>query len=149
MTHDTMRWEARLGQAGARVTRQRSIILDAVCAGAGHTTLGEVLVRVRGTDRSINRSTVYRSLHALTAAGVIVETTTADGETAYEIAREDPHHHLRCLACGGEQEVGGGDLESLTRAMLDRYGFRLELDHLVLAGICRQCSAGRDGLSSG
>ena len=62
MTHQQVHWEDVLRRAGHRATRQRGLILDAVCAGGGHTSLGEVYARAKRRDRALDRSTVYRAL---------------------------------------------------------------------------------------
>ena len=139
MTHHRMRWEERLWATGHRVTRQRSLILDAVCAGEGHTPLGEIYARVRRADRSIDRSTVYRALRLFVEVGLVVAADTGSGETSYEIKKPRPHHHLVCRGCGGEQEIG----DDATAAMFDevrrRHGFEIATDHLVLFGLCEAC----------
>src|SRR5687768_12001093 len=94
MTHNQLRWEETLWNAGHRVTRQRALILEAICAGDGHTPLGEVYARVRKVDRTIDRSTVYRAIRLFVDLGVVVAADTGDGETYYEVSRLAPHHHL-------------------------------------------------------
>ncbi|CAA9333884.1 MAG: hypothetical protein AVDCRST_MAG40-2067 [uncultured Gemmatimonadaceae bacterium] len=139
MTHNQLHWENTLWDAGYRVTRQRSLILDAVCAGGGHTTLGDVYARVRRADRAIDRSTVYRALHLFVALGVVLAADTGKGETLYEIARPQPHHHLVCRACGAEREIGDAALGAMFREIDARHGFAVATDHLVLFGTCAAC----------
>ena len=141
MPHDTRHWEQQIHQAGYRVTPQRSLVLDAVCAGDGHTTLSEVYGRVRQRDRAISRSTVYRALHMFVATGVVIQADTGDAEPYYEVARVAPHHHLRCRQCGWEGEITAEDLSSLEATVRDRYRFEVQTDHLVLFGRCARCRA--------
>ena len=142
VSHGTRRWEQQIARAGYRVTRQRALVLDAVCAGQGHTTLSEVSGRVMREDRTISRSTVYRALHMFVDAGVVVLADTGDAEPYYEIAHEAPHHHLRCRQCGWEQEIAADDLSGVEVAVRDRYGFQINTDHLVLFGLCHSCQTG-------
>lgn len=139
MTHQGMSWEQRLWAAGHRVTRQRALILDAVCAGAGHTPLGEVYARVRRADRSIDRSTVYRALHLFVELGIVLAADTGAGETVYEIAKPQPHHHLVCRVCGGEREIGDATLRAMFDQVHAEHGFDVATDHLVLFGRCAAC----------
>ncbi|CAA9257149.1 MAG: hypothetical protein AVDCRST_MAG20-2482 [uncultured Acidimicrobiales bacterium] len=134
-----MNWEQTLWAAGHRVTRQRALILDAVCAGEGHTPLGEVYARVRRADRSVDRSTVYRALHLFVELGVVLAADTGAGETLYEIARPHPHHHLVCRQCGREQEIGDPALRAMFEQVERDHGFRVATDHLVLFGRCAGC----------
>ena len=139
MSHESMHWERVLAAAGHRVTHQRSCILDAVCRAKGHTTLGEIAARVRSVDPSIDRSTVYRALHLFVDLGIVLAADTGDGEVYYEIRRPEPHHHLVCRRCGGEQEVGGGVLRAMVDQIARQTGFRVSTDHLVLFGTCAAC----------
>lgn len=139
VSHHTCQWERQLAQSGFRVTRQRATVLDAVCAGNGHTTLSEIYGRVRRQDTTISRSTVYRALHMFVQAGVVIVADTGGVEPYYEIAKVAPHHHLHCRVCGWEQEISGEQLASVEAVVLDRYGFEVATDHLVLFGHCARC----------
>lgn len=140
MTYDALRWEQVLWDAGHRVTRQRSLILEAVCAADGHTPLGEIYLRVQQADRSIDRSTVYRALRLFVDLGLVVAADTGDGENYYEVAKLEPHHHLICRRCGGEWEIGDPALQAMFDHVAVQHHFRVETDHLVLFGICVACS---------
>lgn len=139
MTHQELHWEDVLRQAGYRATRQRGLILDAVCAGGGHTSLGEVYARARRRDPSLDRSTVYRSLKVFVETDLVVAADTGDGETYYEIKRLEAHHHLVCRLCGWEQEVDALVLEDMIERVRHQHGFEVVTDHLVLFGYCARC----------
>ena len=139
MTHQQLYWEDILRRAGYRATRQRGLILDAVCAGRGHTPLGEIYARAHRQDTSLDRSTVYRALKVFIDTELVVAADTGEGETLYEIKRTTPHHHLVCRLCGWEHEID----DSLLGDMFDRvrgaHGFEVSTDHLVLFGYCESC----------
>jgi Fur family ferric uptake transcriptional regulator len=145
MTHDLLHWENVLWNAGHRVTRQRALILDAVCAGDGHTPFGEIHTRVRKADRSIDRSTVYRALHLFVELGLVVPADTGGVESYYEVAKPQPHHHLICRQCGSEQEIGDAALQAMFSEVSLRYGFQVATDHLVLFGYCAACRVAQQG----
>ncbi|MEJ7762416.1 MAG: Fur family transcriptional regulator [Thermomicrobiales bacterium] len=137
--HEGMEWEHALWAAGHRVTRQRAVILDAVCAGGGHTSLGEVYARVRRADRAIDRSTVYRALHLFVELGIVLAADTGTGETLYEVTKPHPHHHLICRRCGRDEEIGDPALRAMSDQVRRDHGFRVATDHLVLFGECIRC----------
>lgn len=140
MTHDSLRWEEVLWAAGHRVTRQRALILDAVCAGSGHTSLSEIDLRVRRADRSIDRSTIYRALRLFVDLGLVVAADTGGDEVYYEVAKLEPHHHLVCRRCQGEWEIGDTALRAMIDEVSIQHHFRVDTDHLVLFGVCAQCA---------
>ncbi len=143
MTHESLQWENVLRQAGHRVTRQRGIILDAVCSGDGHIALGEVYAHARRQDRLLDRSTVYRALKLFTEVGLVVAADTGDGETYYEIKRPEQHHHLVCRQCGHEQEIDDSVLDAMFRQVDQEHQFQVVTDHLVLFGYCVSCQQQR------
>ncbi len=142
MTHQQVFWEDVLRRAGHRATRQRGMILDAVCAGKGHTSLGEIYARAHRRDATLDRSTVYRALKVFVETELIVAADTGDGETYYEIKRPAQHHHLVCRSCGWEKEIGDALLGDMFDRVRDAHGFEVATDHLVLFGYCARC---RDG----
>lgn len=141
MTHETIDYETIIRSAGHRVTPQRVLILDAVCDGGGHTTLGEVYMRVRQVDPSIDRSTLYRTLKLFVDLGLVVSADTGDGETYYEIAKPHRHHHLVCRQCGTEREIEHTLLQNMFDQVFQHYAFKADTDHLVLFGLCRECAS--------
>ncbi len=140
MSHYNIDYEEIIRAAGHRVTPQRVLILDAVCEGGGHTTLGEVYARVRQVDQSIDRSTLYRTLKLFVDLGLVVSADTGDGETYYEIAKLHRHHHLVCRQCGKEEEIEHTLLQRMFDQVLLEYGFKVNTDHLVLFGLCSECA---------
>jgi Fur family ferric uptake transcriptional regulator len=144
VTHELLQWEDVLRKSGHRVTKQRGIILDAVCDGGGHTALGEVFARAHRVDASLDRSTVYRALKVFVNVGLVVAADTGDGETYYEIKRPEQHHHLVCRQCGAEQEIDDSVLLTMFDRVNRQHGFQVATDHLVLFGTCARCLAGLD-----
>ena len=140
MTHHALNYEEIIRSAGHRLTPQRILILDALCEGEGHTTLGEIYARLRQTDRSIDRSTLYRTLKLFVDLGLVISADTGQGETYYEIPKPRHHHHLVCRQCGKEQEVEDTVVQSMFDDIAQQYDFKVNTDHLVLFGICSHCA---------
>jgi Fur family ferric uptake transcriptional regulator len=71
MSHTTLDLAAALHNRGARLTPQRQIILDALCALGGHVTVAELYERVHADFPAIDRSTVYRALAFFVELGLV------------------------------------------------------------------------------
>lgn len=140
MSHHEQDYVTSLRAQGYRVTPQRQTILDAVCAGGGHTTLPEIYARVQATSPAINLATVYRTLDFLQQAGLIVAADIG-GHTVYEIAGPTPHHHLVCQVCGREEHIEPGLVQAFFTAVAQAHDFDVEMHHVVLNGRCAQCRA--------
>jgi Fur family ferric uptake transcriptional regulator len=126
---------------GFRVTPQRQLILDAICAGGGHTTLEEIYARVHCQAPAVNRATVYRTLDFLLKLRLVVAADLGGGRTVYEIAGEVPHHHLVCRACGACQELPHTAVQRLMARVARDQSFQIDMDHITLFGLCAECQA--------
>lgn len=139
MTHRTVDYASLIRNSGHRLTPQRELILDAVCAGGGHTTFDEVYRYIQTRFPSIDRSTVYRSLDFLCQMELIT-SSEIDGDRVYEIAAgSPPHHHLICRSCGAEAQVGHESVTNLFDAIEQEYHFTVDTNHLILYGLCEEC----------
>lgn len=139
MSHYKSNYEEIIRAAGHRLTNQRVLILDAVCEGTGHSTIGQIYARTRAMDRTIDRSTIYRTLKLFVDLGLVVSADTGVGELVYEIAKPHHHHHLVCKRCGKEIEIGQEVMQSTFEQVEQEYQFKVDTDHLVLFGLCNGC----------
>ena len=138
MSHDRLECAAQMREQGFRVTPQRLLLLDAICEGNGHTTFDEIYERVKSKAPGINQATVYRSLDFLCELRLVV-SADIEGRTVYEIAGETPHHHLVCRKCGAVQDLADFHFEELQSHLLEEHGFKTNLDHMVVNGLCAEC----------
>lgn len=139
MTHENQDYIQALHAKGYRVTPQRLIVLDAVCAHQKHATLADIQAAVNEMDPTIDRSTIYRALDVLIAVGLIVESEIAETGKVYRIAGESDHLHLECLACHQILTVKLDEVSPLLQHFHDAYGFDVQADHLILKGFCQKC----------
>jgi Fe2+ or Zn2+ uptake regulation protein len=125
---------------GYRVTPQRLAILDAVCDIGRHATIGEIQFHLKQSDPSIDLATIYRNLKILCEVGLLVSAHTTNQGDVYEIAHETPHQHLICKRCGQMQSVESTAFLELQAAIQRDTGFAIEVEHLMLRGVCKNCS---------
>jgi len=137
MSHHTHLVES-VRQRGYRMTPQREMILDAIHK-EGHITADDIYQRVRAKSTAINLATVYRTLDLLKALAIVTAIDTGEGCVHYELAGDQPHHHLVCEACGKILELDCDVLEPLEKELHSRYGFQVNLNHLALFGLCPKC----------
>ncbi len=141
MSHQHLDYRARMRASGFRVTPLRQLILDAICEGGGHTTLPDIYARVRAKAPDISRATVYRALDFFCQLGLVVAADIGGEHTVYEIAGSTRHHHLACRQCGQVEQVDPGIMETLFAQVESEQGFKVDMDHVVLMGICKRCVA--------
>lgn len=132
-----------LGAHGHRCTEQREAVYRFLSGTDSHPSADDVFLHVRNEVPGISLATVYKSLETLVGCGLAVKLSYGDGSARYD-GRTDPHHHVRCLACGSVADVPGGvpdpDVERL-RGPVE--GFRVTGYRLELTGYCTECDSGR------
>jgi Fe2+ or Zn2+ uptake regulation protein len=138
MSHHTLDYAARIRQLGYRLTPQREMILDALCEIGHHATVGELYERVQERAPAVDRATIYRAMKFFCELQLVV-CAGIDGATVYEIARHTPHHHIVCRSCGHVQEFDDYHFHDLLRHLKEAFGFRANIDHLTIPGLCREC----------
>ena len=89
---------------GYRLTPQRQLILEAVRRAETHVTPEQVYDRVHRQQPTISRATIYRTLDFLCEVRLI-HALYWGGQMYYEIAGDEPHHHLICRTCGGVDQI--------------------------------------------
>lgn len=134
----------RIRRLGYRMTPQRQLVLDVVCAQDGHLTANEIVTAVQTQSAALNRATVYRTLDFLCELQFLTRTEIG-GRVVYELADEETHHHLVCRICGRVQVLADHHFADLAAHLLAEHGFEAELNHLAISGICAGCQADAAG----
>ena len=139
MSHDLAAIAAQLRRNGYRMTPQRQLILDAICAAGGHVTPEEVYRRVHAITPALNRATVYRSLNFLVEQRIVTVTLLPNGKFVYELAEDEPHHHLVCRECGRSIQLSHAALADFYQLMEEQYDFAVDMTHISFFGLCKAC----------
>jgi Fur family ferric uptake transcriptional regulator len=126
---------------GGRMTVQRRLILEALARAKHDTTADELAREVRARHPQVDPSTVYRNLASLEELGYVAHTHFDDGVTRWHRTGAQRHGHLVCRECGAEEQIELAALEPLARRLRARHGFRADLGHSAIVGICRQCAS--------
>lgn len=130
-----------LRATGGRMTVPRRAVIAALAEADDHVTAEELVTRVQGVSPDVHRSSVYRTLDLLTAAGVVRHVHVNPGGTAYHLADTGPHHlHAQCQVCGLVLDVRVDLLASARQELADTAGFRLDPGHVALSGTCANCA---------
>jgi Fe2+ or Zn2+ uptake regulation protein len=134
--------EARLRRIEQRYTAGRRAIVS-LLASAGHpVTIGDIAERLP----RLPRSSAYRHLVDLQAAGVVRRVAANDEFARFELAEDltEHHHHLLCLSCGRVTDVtpSVGFEKAITRQLDDlaeAEGFQPHSHRVDVFGVCASC----------
>jgi Fur family ferric uptake transcriptional regulator len=129
-----------LRSAGQKVTPQRLLILSCLRHAGGHVTASQILTEARRTYPYIDASTVYRTLAAAKELHLVSETNLGAGDNLFEWLGGSRHHHLICRSCGQVSSLDETHLDTLAKALQRETGFRADLEHIAIFGLCRKCA---------
>ncbi len=129
-----------LRDTGHKATPQRLMILAALRHADGHLRAAEIFDQVRVDYPYVDISTVYRTLTVLKELRLVSEIDMGTGDLAYEwLPPSGRHHHLICRKCGGVTSLDHHYLEDLGSEILAEAGFKPDLDHFAIFGLCSAC----------
>ncbi len=138
------RLQALLTKRGVRMTSQRRAILTVIETAKRHLDANQILRRVKTTDATVDRATLYRTINLLKRQGLIDELDLMHirGEGHYyerKVGRD--HIHMTCLRCGAVTEVVNEQFDSLRTQLEHDARFEILVARLEIGGYCSKCRA--------
>jgi Fe2+ or Zn2+ uptake regulation protein len=134
--------ERRLRRIDQRYTSGRRAIVDLLVAAGHPVSIGDIAANLP----DMPRSSAYRHLTDLHAAGLVRRITANDEFTRFELAEDltEHHHHLLCVNCGKVIDVTlpGGFEQQVAGAiakLADAEGFQAHSHRLDVLGLCAAC----------
>ncbi len=127
-----------LRAAALRVTRPRVAVLNAVHAHP-HADTDSIIGAVRRDLPEVSHQTVYDSLHALTAVGLVRRIQPSGSVARYESRVGDNHHHVVCRSCGLIADVDRAVGEAPCLTTSDDSGFSINEAEVIFWGLCPGC----------
>ena len=125
-------FEEALRRAGVRITRQRAALLR-VLAGAGdHPDATQLHARATEAGAAVSLATVYRTLAALEAQGVILKLEFEGEPARFEPADGKHHDHMIDVETGEVREFVSDRLERLQAEIAAEMGYEIVRHRLEL-----------------
>ena len=138
-------YEARLREAGVRMTRPRKAILKILSQTTDHPDAMEIYRRAVALDASISLSTVYRTRKLLEDKGEIQRHAFAGGPSRFEQAAGSHHDHLIDIETGDVIEFHSDKIEELQEEIARALGYDIVHHRMELYGRKRRPRAARKG----
>jgi Fur family transcriptional regulator, ferric uptake regulator len=134
--------ERRLRLIDQRYTSGRRAIVDLLVSAGHPVSIGDIAERLPG----LPRSSAYRHLTVLHAAGLVRRVTASDEFTRFELAEDltEHHHHLLCVNCGKVIDVTlpasfEQQAAEAIGQLADSEGFQAHSHRLDVLGLCGAC----------
>jgi Fur family ferric uptake transcriptional regulator len=116
------------------------MILGVLRHSAGHLSANDIHTEVQEEYPYVDVSTVYRTLGVLKDLRLVSETDMGKGDTSYEwVQQQELHHHLICRKCDAVTSLDHHYLEDLGTEIMAESGFKPDLDHFAIFGLCAEC----------
>lgn len=125
----------QLAESGARVTRTRRAVLNALATRADGFTIEELCRDVQ----PVGRATVFRTVRLLVQEGLVCKLAMGDATPRYALARPGHHHHAVCVRCGAIDDFRGCDLDELVRGVASAAGSDVLGHRLEVYVVCAAC----------
>jgi Fur family ferric uptake transcriptional regulator len=126
--------------AGQRITRQRDEVVDALERARRPLAAREICDAVAESNPDVGRATVFRTLHALAAAGIVQRVTLAGGRPGYLLCEaEGHHHHLVCTSCGRTIDLPESAVTPFLTGVEEAHGFTVDHSSFDVHGRCASC----------
>lgn len=123
------------------MTRQKALILEAVCASEAHPTAEQVYDMLKSEIPGLSLGTVYRNLNRMAELGQIRRISVTGSPDRFD-GGLIPHHHICCSACGAFSDYFDiSDESALDEAISRRTGFEIRRHETVFYGLCPKCKA--------
>jgi Fur family ferric uptake transcriptional regulator len=132
-------------QHGLRMTRQRVLVLQALCELGGHASAEDVYAQVTLHQHNVDLSTVYRTLERFRDLRILSQTDLGRGCAEYEVVTDQQHHHLVCQSCGQVFDLDHDYLSAAAKSIRRDFGFEPIFDHFAIFGRCRECRRAEQG----
>ncbi|MFC1990155.1 Fur family transcriptional regulator [Chloroflexota bacterium] len=127
------------GRTGARITRQRALLLDLIQRGEGHLDADELYRRAKEKQPRLSLSTVYRALQKFKKLGLVDEVHFDETHHHYETKQSSEHHHLVCLGCGRVIEFNQPLSRYIKRNVPEARDFEIGETEIRISGYCPTC----------
>jgi Fur family transcriptional regulator, peroxide stress response regulator len=124
-----------LKEHGLRVTPQRFAVYSNLLGRQDHPTVDQMLLDLNSQGPVSSQATIYSSLQALEAAGLVREVHIETGVGRYD-ANTQPHHHFCCSSCGSIKDIPWQAFADLDLSQVHAHA---ETYEVVVRGTCQQC----------
>ncbi|MBT9383583.1 transcriptional repressor [Pseudooceanicola sp. CBS1P-1] len=121
-----------LRRAGVRITRQRAALLRVLAEAEDHPEAAELQRRAEALVPGLSLSTVYRTLTALEAQGVIQRHQFEGTPARFEHAEAAHHDHLIDIDTGLVMEFRDDRIERLQAEIAEALGYEIVHHRLEL-----------------
>lgn len=123
---------------GLKITPQRIAIYEEVLKASNHPSAESVYRTLKPSHPNLSFDTVNRTLLTLAEMGLL-QIVEGSGDVRRFDPNLEPHHHLRCIACGTIVDFYYRRYDRLEVPREIRETFSISKIRVVIEGTCHRC----------
>jgi Fur family peroxide stress response transcriptional regulator len=133
------RFAEKCRQRGMKITHQRTEVFRELAGSGQHPDAETIYQQVRKRVPAISRDTVYRTLSAMEACGLVRKSEILFCRARYD-ANLDRHHHFVCTECGLVRDFYSKALDALPIPKCVGSLGSILSTHVQVRGTCSACA---------
>ncbi len=128
-----------LKEKGLRITQQRVLIYEILDSNRIHPTVDMLYNLVSDVDDSIGIATVYKTIDAFKASGIVRELKCENTPSRYDIDTTR-HAHFECTKCNSFEDIMFVDVDKIIDSNNNTKNYIMKEANIVFTGTCPNCN---------
>ncbi len=124
---------------GLRITQQRVLIYEILDSNRIHPTVDMLYKLVSDVDDSIGIATVYKTIDAFKASGIVRELKCENTPARYDIDTAR-HAHFECSKCNNFSDIMFVDVDKIIDSNNNTQNYIMKEANIVFSGLCPECN---------
>jgi Fur family transcriptional regulator, ferric uptake regulator len=131
----------KLAARDLRNTETRQAVLQILHTAEGPLSPPEIVRLCHAVGRKANKTTIYRDLVHMEAAGIVRKVIVSDRKQYFELSERGHHHHFICTQCEDIQdvEIDETSLVDRAKALAQQSSFQIDDHAIEFYGRCAAC----------
>ncbi len=126
-----------LADRGKRWSESRETIARIFFQLEGHHSADDIIRHVQETHPQLGQATIYRTLNLLVETGFADSHHFGNQAALFEVADDDHHDHIICLASGQIIEFHDEQIEYLQDEIARKHGYKITSHCMELYGLTK------------
>lgn len=122
-----------------RLTTPRRAVIEGLLLLDQHPSAEDLVAHVSANYPEIHRSTVYRTLDALSDAGLVDHVHLGHGGAAYFLVDTADRLYVVCSECDAVTQLELSTMNEAKAAILQATGFLIHPGHFAIPALCGNC----------
>jgi Fur family ferric uptake transcriptional regulator len=123
-----------------KYSKQREQIMESLSTIHQPVSVEELYDMLKSSGKSMNLSTVYRTVETLSGAGLVEKVySSITNNNLIQLAQNHHQHYLMCINCHKMIPIDYCPMKELLDYIDENYEFEVTAHQLEISGYCKEC----------